>query len=191
MDPKFLTPYGPCSCKGPEYVCNRMCGKSEQPAERRVFLDLDGVLADFDAGAGNILGTDNIYKWEFVHGPNEFWKQLNAYPNFFGGLPVKDDAMVLWDAVKRTSPTILTALPKKDATDVDQQKRRWVQQVCGSYVAVITCETKDKPKYCKPGDVLVDDRAVNKAAWEAAGGVFVLHTTARSTVLYLKSLGII
>ncbi|KAA3452719.1 hypothetical protein C7I87_00635 [Mesorhizobium sp. SARCC-RB16n] len=186
-----------CLCKGPGYVCTRRCPTVSKTVKPTIYLDLDGVLADFDAGAGNILGTDNIYKWEFVHGPKAFWDKLNVYPNFFGGLPLKDDAMVLWNAVRALDPVVLTALPKKDATDVDTQKRTWVKRHLrhpfgsGMTTRVITCETKDKPNFCEPGDVLVDDRAVNREAWEAAGGIYVLHTSAASTVLYLKALGII
>jgi hypothetical protein len=156
-----------------------------------LYLDLDGVLANFDLGAGIILGTDNIYKWEFVHGPDAFWDKLNAYPNFFGGLPLMGDAQYLWNAVKKTKPVILTALPKAGADEVERQKRAWVKHYLGADVEVICCQTKDKPQFCSPGDVLVDDRAVNRDAWEKLGGHYVLHTAAPLSVQLLKAIGII
>jgi hypothetical protein len=156
-----------------------------------LYLDLDGVLANFDLGAGVILGTDNIYKWEFIHGPEAFWDQLNAYPNFFGSLPLMTDARELWAGVRAAKPVILTALPKVDADEVERQKRAWVKHHLGADVQVICCQTKDKPQFCSPGDVLVDDRAVNKEAWEKLGGHYVVHTYAAKSVQLLKAIGIV
>jgi hypothetical protein len=156
-----------------------------------LYLDLDGVLANFDLGAGVILGTDNIYKWEFIHGPDAFWDQLNAYPNFFGSLPLMSDARELWSGVRAAKPVILTALPKVDADEVERQKRAWVKHHLGADVQVICCQTKDKPQFCSPGDVLVDDRAVNKEAWEKLGGHYVVHTYAAKSVQLLKAIGIV
>ena len=44
---------------------------------------------------------------------------------------------------------------------------------------IITCMARDKHKHMKPGDVLVDDRENHRAAYEAAGVVFVHHRNAR------------
>ncbi|CDM57413.1 5' nucleotidase, NT5C type [Rhizobium favelukesii] len=162
-----------------------------EKTEPKIFLDMDGVLADFDKGAGHLLGTDDIHKWEFVHGPKAFWEKLDSYPNFFGSLPPMPDAYHLWGEVYQREPIILTALPRVGATDVDAQKRAWVKHHLPSSfeVDVITCQTPEKPGYANVGDVLVDDRAVNRAAWEARGGKFILHTSAETTLTQLKAMG--
>jgi hypothetical protein len=41
---------------------------------------------------------------------------------------------------------------------------------------------RDKYKYMKPGDVLVDDRADHRGKWEDAGGVFIHHKNARASL---------
>jgi len=86
------------------------------------------------------------------------------------------------------NPVILTALPKSDAADVDKQKRAWVAENLGPEVKVITCTTREKPLYCLPGDVLVDDRTVNKVNWELAGGVFIHHTSAAESLPQINSI---
>jgi hypothetical protein len=164
-----------------------------EKTEPKIFLDMDGVLADFDAAAGHLLGTDDIHKWEFVHGPKAFWRILDSFPNFFGSLPLMPDALTLWNAVRKEEPIILTALPRVGASEVDRQKRDWARTKLPAHyeVEVITCQTTEKPGYCNEGDVLVDDRAVNREAWEARGGKFILHTSAENSLQQLKAMGYI
>jgi 5'(3')-deoxyribonucleotidase len=156
-----------------------------------LYVDLDGVLANFDKAAERQLKTDNIYKFEFVWGPDVFWERMNKNPNFFGALELMPDAQHLWAKIKHMEPVILTALPRENPEPVDQQKRAWVQRSFGGDVKVLTCQTRDKPNYCKPGDILIDDRAVNRNKWIAAGGTYIIHTSAQNTLTTLTALGII
>lgn len=155
-----------------------------------IYVDLDGVLADFDKSAEAQLNTDNIYKYEFIWGPEKFWTEMNKDEEFFRWLDKKEDARHLWDSIAHLDPIILTALPKTGAERVDRQKRAWVGENFPG-TEVITCPTKDKPKHCKPGDILIDDRAVNRDAWIKAGGTYLIHTTAARTIAALQALGII
>jgi 5'(3')-deoxyribonucleotidase len=154
-----------------------------------VFFDLDGVLADFDKAAGRILGTDNIYRFEFVYGQEEFWRLLNEEPWFFREMEMLPGSNHLVNAVRHHDVKVLTALPKTNPERVDSQKRAWVRANLGN-LPVITCQTHDKPNYCTPGDVLIDDRAVNKKKWEAKGGRFIVHTDVGSTLAQLNSMGL-
>jgi 5'(3')-deoxyribonucleotidase len=137
------------------------------------------------------MGTDNIYKYEFVWGSAKFWDKINEEPNFFRNLDEMPDACALFSEVEHLDPVILTAIPSTNGDKVAWQKRAWVDHHLGDYVDVITCFTKDKPNYCKPGDILIDDRAVNREAWIAKGGTYIIHTSAARTVGALQALGII
>lgn len=156
-----------------------------------VYLDLDGVLADFDKRACEVLNGECHYRYDFIHGGDALWARLNAVPDFFRSFGLMPDAEALWGAVKHLNPVILTALPKTNPHVVDAQKRLWVAEHFGRDVGVITCETKDKPKFCEPGDILIDDRSVNKTRWDKRGGTFILHSKAIFTIAKLKQLGII
>jgi hypothetical protein len=46
-------------------------------------------------------------------------------------------------------------------------------------MAVAKCE------HCRPGDVLVDDTIKHRHRWEAVGGVFIEHRTARASLQQL------
>jgi 5'(3')-deoxyribonucleotidase len=153
-------------------------------AKPRLFLDADGVLADFDAGAQRLLG---MKPKAFIakHGRGEFWKRLARAKNFYGTLPEMSDARLLFDAVKHLEPTILTGLPL--GRWAAPQKVEWAAEHFPG-VPIITCMAADKHKHMKPGDVLVDDREKHRAAYEAAGVVFVHHKNAEDSLKQLAKI---
>ena len=54
---------------------------------RQLYLDCDGVLADFDKGATAVLGLPPR-AFEQRHGLGKFWQKLAAAPDFYFGLPL-------------------------------------------------------------------------------------------------------
>ena len=152
---------------------------------RQIFLDCDGVLADFDAGAEAILGMPPG-RFEQRFGPREFWKRLAGAPDFFGSLPPMADAMELYEAVRHKNPVILTGMPRGNWAE--PQKRRWAERhFPGVPVITTMAALKHEPRH--PGDVLVDDRDKHRHLWENEGGIFVHHKDARSSIAALRDLG--
>lgn len=150
----------------------------------RLFLDADGVLADFDTGAKQLLGmTPRAYQAK--HGRGAFWKRLAATKNFYGELPEMPDAHEMFEAVKHLQPTILTGLPL--GSWAAPQKVEWAAAHFPG-VPIITCMARDKHKHMHPGDVLVDDRENHRAAYEAAGVVFVHHKNAEDSLRQLAKI---
>lgn len=145
----------------------------------RLFLDCDGVLADFDAGFLERFAM-KPRAYEAKHGASRFWNEIRkADPPFYLMLPLKPDARVLYGAVAHLAPTILTGAPIGDWAE--PQKRAWAG-VHFPDVPVIVCLARDKPDHCRPGDVLVDDQDKHRVPWEAKGGIFVHHTSAEDSV---------
>ncbi len=147
----------------------------------RLFLDADGVLADFDEGVRQLLGMEPR-EYEARYGRGAFWKRLAQAKNFYGSLPEMPDARRLFDAVKHLEPTILTGLPLGNWAA--PQKVGWAAEHFPG-VPIITCMARDKHKHMKPGDVLVDDRENHRAAYEAAGVVFIHHKNAEHSLKQL------
>ena len=147
----------------------------------RLFLDCDGVLADFDEGIRRLLGTSPA-AFEAKHGTGEFWRRITKSPNFYGTLPEMADARVLFDAVKHLQPTILTGLPRGNWAA--PQKIAWAAEHFPG-VAIITCMARDKHKHMARGDVLVDDRENHRRIYEEAGVVFIHHTSAQDSLRQL------
>lgn len=148
----------------------------------QLFLDLDGVLADFDRGVLAVIGRR----------PEELplktmWGALSRAPRFFETLEMMEDAEALWRFCAPHRPTILTGLPL--GSWAPEQKRRWVARMLGAHVPIITCMSREKPRWSGPGHVLVDDRASAREGWERKGGTFVHHVSAERSIAELRRLG--
>lgn len=149
---------------------------------RQLYLDCDGVLADFDKGATAVLGLPPR-QYEKRHGLARFWQKLAAAPDFYFGLPLLPDARDLFAAVKHLHPVILTGLPRGNwAAD---QKVRWAAQYFPG-TKIITTMARDKRNHAKEGDVLVDDQLRHRHLWEEVGGIFIHHLSAAETIEQLR-----
>lgn len=145
---------------------------------RQLYLDCDGVLADFDKGATAVLGLAPR-AYERRHGIGRFWQKLASAPDFYFGLPLMPDAMELFEAVQHLHPVILTGLPRGNwAAD---QKVRWAAKYFPG-TKIITTMARDKRNHASHGDVLVDDQIKHRHLWEEVGGVFIHHRNARDTL---------
>jgi hypothetical protein len=150
----------------------------------KLFLDADGVLADFDAGARALLGMTPA-EYEARHGRRDFWRRIAAAPNFYGTLPEMPDARRLFDGVEHLKPTILTGLPLGNWAA--PQKVKWASEHFPG-VPIITCMARDKHRHMSVGDVLVDDRENHRAAYEKEGVVFIHHMSAEDSLRQLAKI---
>jgi len=150
-----------------------------------IFLDCDGVLADFDAGAARVFGMPPR-AFERRFGLKRFWARLASEPDFYNTLDLLPDAMELFEAVRSKYPVILTGLPR--GAWAEPQKRRWAERHFPG-VEVITTSAALKREHCHPGDALVDDRDKYRHLWEGAGGIFVHHRNAAASIAHLRQHG--
>lgn len=153
----------------------------------QLFLDCDGVVADFDTRALEVFGVPSR-KAEEDLGTKRFWCDLQAYPNFYRDLPLMPDAMVLFKAVKHLRPGILTGVPPGGWAE--PQKLAW-RDYHFPGTKMICCRSKLKNHYCKPGDILVDDRLKYRHLWLETGGIFIHHTSAKDSIKQLRRMGVL
>ena len=153
----------------------------------QIFLDCDGVLANFDKVAEKIFGMPG-QEFEDRYGSKAFWNKIRDYDNFFRNLPLMDDAMRLFSAVQHLNPIILTGAPH--GTWAPPQKLEWASHHFPTS-KMIVCQSRDKYLHMKhPGDILVDDFLKHSQVWIDNGGIFVHHTNAENSINKLKELGI-
>lgn len=155
---------------------------TEMKSEYTIYLDQDGVLADFDKGVQVLTG-----KLPHELGKSKMWKAIYSIPNFFDSLEWMPDGRELWEYTRKHGPTVLTGLPSKNGAE---QKRMWVARHMGPSVPVIVLPAKEKQKYANDKAVLVDDKGDNIARWTAAGGIGILHRSAAHSILELQKLGL-
>lgn len=158
--------------------------KHKQKEFMKIFVDLDGVLADFDSEAARLLGRS------FTKGDNEIWKTLSDHPNFFRRLPQMPDAIKLWVYLQEnfSDIEILTAIPRNGTLPTAAiDKRYWVAQHFGDEAKVNTCFAVEKQRYCTgPDCILIDDNVKNIFQWSQRGGLGVFHVSAKETISCLE-----
>lgn len=146
------------------------------PGGRTLFVDLDGVLADFDGGFESLFRMTPHECCE-VYGRSEMWRLIDSRGTFFQDLPEFEGTHRFYRQISYQHPIILTACPSSNYESVATQKRNWVRSQFGLEVAVLPVpDAKSKPYFMhRPGDILIDDYPKNIERWEAAGGVGILH----------------
>jgi hypothetical protein len=153
----------------------------------QLFLDCDGVLADFDLCAEQVFGLPSREAEEQI-GSDEFWLRIRSQENFYGRLPLRNDARELFEAVKHLKPVILTGCPRGGWAE--PQKLEWAKQHFPETVMICTLSA-NKRNHMRPGDVLVDDYLKYRHLWEEAGGIFIHHTSAGQTIAELRRIGML
>ncbi|MBN2510775.1 MAG: glutathione S-transferase N-terminal domain-containing protein [Spirochaetales bacterium] len=155
----------------------------------KLFVDLDGVLVDFDRGVKEITGK--LPRELFI---GTMWAILAKTPGFYDRLAWMPDGKELWETVRHLEPVILTGLPR--GSWAEPQKRTWCTRELGCDVQVIACMTRDKAERARAVTaegavpVLIDDREKTRESWEAMGGVFIHHTDTETTLEHLHRLGL-
>ncbi len=157
-------------------------------------IDMDGVVADFDRFAFEVLGRETGWNRPTIT-PSE-WAKLAAIPNFYQQLPVIEASKEFVQTIKKVVKQIaddteieiqirfLTAIPKKtksaDGWDgmptAEQDKRIWAEKHFPGIPVEIGPYSQDKKKWCSDGDILIDDKDSNIYDWFAAGGWGILHS---------------
>lgn len=150
----------------------------------RVFLDCDGVLADFNTKAMRICG-------KLPHDANsaeensKLWEMIGECPDFFFQIQKLPDADELVQGVRELGfePVILTGVPRfKESVG---QKLRWGQKYFPS-LKMITCRSREKYLHGKPGDVLIDDWDKYRSEWKRMGGIFIHHKSTLQSLAELR-----
>lgn len=134
---------------------------------RKVYLDLDGVFADFDGKCKTIFGK---YPKEMDSG--EFWKLVCGVPHFWADLKVLPESrnlLRILDSNPNIHVEFLTALPRGtgECSTCKEDKIQWVHKNLGDKYTVNTVIGGiNKARFVKsPTDILIDDMQKNIDAW--------------------------
>lgn len=162
--------------------------------EAQIYVDLDGVLADFTGAATKALGR-KITGGSEITGAD--WKVIADTPNYWVDMDFLRSGRKLWGHIRRQTPFILSAMPKTDTAGARVGKTAWVGRNLKGVTKdrILLVFRRDKRKFAvnaggRP-NILIDDTASNISEWKAAGGIGILHhsTKVNQTIARLKKLG--
>jgi hypothetical protein len=156
-----------------------------------VYIDMDGVLADFEGKAKEWFGE----KWK-EEVEQTGWGRFVEHPDVYDVLSPMPDALELYEGCCRivgnkSQVQILTALPSRAKFDrAAQDKITWARRCIDPDIRVsFGPYAKDKQFHLRhSGDVLIDDMARNIDQWNEQGGIGILHTSAQDSLIVLGRL---
>ncbi len=148
-----------------------------------IYLDMDGVLADFFGGVEKLYGVDH---WKEL--TNDKTKDLKSEviaritgTNFFETLPKFPTADNLIKMVKDFTGgtySINTSPLRGDNENSAKYKKVWISNNIEQPAEVVVTGRKEsyaKDKASGTPNILIDDRPVNIQRWQDAGGYGILY----------------
>ena len=159
-----------------------------------VYIDMDGVLADFFGGVEKLYGVSH---WkELTSDKTKDLKQevINKITgtDFFATLPKFDSADALIDMVKDYTGgkfSINTSPLRGDNENSGKYKKVWISNNIEQPDEIIVTGRKEafaKDKASGTPNILIDDRPTNIQRWEAAGGHGILYQANRDPLTKVK-----
>jgi 8-oxo-dGTP pyrophosphatase MutT (NUDIX family)/5'(3')-deoxyribonucleotidase len=148
----------------------------------KVFLDMDGVLADFDFGFKAILGVlpaEGFKKW----GDYKVWKKLDEIPHFWLNLKPLPGYDKLLEFVSDKEVSLLTT-PADSVKECRDDKKKWAKKYIGDVDVIFS---NKKEQYASPNSILIDDKKENIDKFKKKGGIGIHHTSIDKTIKELES----
>ena len=155
-----------------------------------VYLDMDGVLAEFFGGVEKMYGVDH---WKQL--TNDKTKDLKKEvidritgTDFFATLPKFQSADALIDMVKKFTGgkfSINTSPLRGDNENSGKYKKVWISNNIDTPDEIIVTGRKEsyaKDKGTGTPNILIDDRPVNIQRWQDAGGYGILYQANRDSL---------
>ena len=159
-----------------------------------VYIDMDGVLADFFGGVEKLYGVQH---WkELSSDKTKDLKQevINRITgtDFFATLPKFDSSGELISRVKDFTGgnfSINTSPLRGDNENSAKYKKLWIQNNIEQPDEIVITGRKEsyaKDKASGTPNILIDDRPVNIQRWQGAGGYGILYQANRDSLTKVK-----
>ena len=173
---------------------NKLYNEDMEDAKPVVYLDMDGVLADFFGGVEKMYGVEH---WKQL--TNDKTKDLKKEvidritgTDFFATLPKFSSADALIDMVKKFTGgkfSINTSPLRGDHDNSAKYKKLWISNNIEQPDDIVVTGRKEsyaKDKGTGAPNILIDDRPVNIQKWQAAGGYGILYQANRDPLSKVK-----
>lgn len=148
-----------------------------------IYLDMDGVIADFDKGYSSLYGVycrnDPV---------RDHWSEFVSGGGFVS-LPLMEDALDLVKVITslRVKIEILSCIGNRgDQDSVARQKREWLIAKGFYFPTNFTFTKKEKSDYASPTSLLIDDSKACIDPFLERQGHAILHTNSSNTIKQIE-----
>jgi len=143
---------------------------------KEIYIDLDGVLADFFSEWKNITGKN---WWELDNNQLAIQK-IRDEKNFWINLPLLRNSIKLLGILKENEhPYHILSSPLQNDQKCISQKKQWVKNMLNFYPPQQVIISSKKEKYATDNlgipNILIDDFGININKWEKKGGIGIKH----------------
>ncbi len=165
----------------------------------RIYIDMDGVLADFDRGVKELCGfeTPQQYAERSSEQDDLMWEKIKEVDHFYDRLePMPGAKEMFWRIYAKYGDRceILTGVPKpkRGILTAGEDKKAWVKRLLSPEVKVNICLRAEKIEKCTgPETILIDDLEKTILEWQTLGGTGILHLDAKETLMKLEEIGLL
>ena len=152
-----------------------------------IYLDMDGVIADFVKRYREIYNMDPKEAEKY----DKFKKYFHEFiaNNNFATLDLMPDAQKGLEFLRKAQvPTqILSSTANEEYYDaISKQKMIWLQTHGITFNPIFVPGKKHKKAYAAPDKILIDDTEKNITDWQDAGGIAIFHKDWDTTIAILQ-----
>jgi hypothetical protein len=146
----------------------------------KIYLDMDGVLADFFAEYAKLAGVTSGKYRDIPPAKQDPTLNKMVGTDFFGRLPKFSTADSLVQLALSYAPyyNICSSPLRGDHANSEHWKREWIKQHLSPQPRDIII-TGQKERYAVNADgspnILIDDRGTNIVAWRSRGGIGIKY----------------
>lgn len=161
---------------------------SETNDQIKIYVDLDGVLANFPYQFQKLTGRP-VEGFEKRFGTKKFWSEIEkGGVEFWSDMPWMQDGKLLWAKLISLPylPEILSAPAKKKNGIVHDYsvtgKKIWVRKNLAQHIKVNLVPAQEKSTFATPTSILIDDWESNIKDWNSKSGRGILHSSAIDSI---------
>jgi hypothetical protein len=159
----------------------------EKVMDYKIFLDMDGVLVNFDEQFKELTGQ-YPKDYESTHTPDEFWGEIDgAGVGFWRGMKWMPGGEALYNRASQFDHVLLSSPSRSEVSKIG--KRLWRRDKTPN-TKLILARSYNKKNYAAPNHILIDDREDNIQQWVSAGGIGILYQSPEQVNAELDKLGL-
>lgn len=156
-----------------------------------IYLDMDGVLVDFDKQFEKIGGMPPR-EYEKIYGADGFWGLIDdpkrgGGVGYWRGMEWMPGGEELYNFASKHPHFLLSSPSRSELSRIG--KRMWRKDKTPN-TKLILARSYNKKNYADENSILIDDRKDTIDSWIKAGGIGIHYTSSQDAIRQLKDLGL-